>query len=522
MIVGMKKKVFALGLLMSLFLMGCSTSDSNSYPTDDNASSEGEEIRELTVKLNQTAAEVEVGHSVSVLDMNASEGITYTHTETGIGEVIVREASNGSWMLTGNKAGTVNFKVTAKKGNETAEGTCVVIVKEAQGGGETNVPVSSVSLNKTSLEMFEDDSSFSLIATVLPDNATNKNVTWSSSNTSVATVFDGSVTPVGVGNTIITVSTVDGNKTAECNVTIKEHITIPNYVLHGLFYGDAEWSDKQMVINPYSATEYMIQGVSLHANDEFKVHMYGDTWYGYSSVKSSTPSGLVGKAQSNDNIKVLTTGVYDIYANYNESDGGHIYLARVDESTPTPSNVNVTGISLSHSGKYLLVRNEFIITPNVYPSNATNKEVTWTSSDTSIATVTSAGRVVASYSSKVGSTTITAKTMDGGYTATCIVYVSASQYPDYCLNGVVGGKRVVGWNMKYAAVPLSTGKYLIPDVDLSAGDSLSVLTNSGAKLKNKTYQEYTKSIDQNMSVNIYLDINDVNKDYLTFASKSGN
>ena len=384
---------------------------------------------------------------------------------------------------------------------------------------ETYVSVESVSLDNSSLTIYSDDSPISLIATVLPENATNKNVTWSSNNTSVATVIDGNVTPVSSGETIITVKTVDGNKTAKCTVTVKERVTIPNYVLHGLFYGETNWTDKQMVINPYSTTEYMIQGVSLHQDDVFKIHMYGDTWYGYSSIKSSTKSGLVTMAESDDNIKVRTTGIYDIYCDYNEFEGGHIYIGRVDEPS-TPTTVSVTGISLSNSGKYLLVRNEFTITPTISPNNATNKDIYWISSDTSIATVTSSGHVVAK--EKRGSTTITATTADGGFKATCIVYVSPSQYPDYCLTGTVGGTYRSGLSMKYAAIPLETGKYLIPDVDLVAGDELTVTDNYGARLRNKYNQIYTKSVNQNMSVNVYLNVNDPNYDYLSFVTKSGN
>ena len=388
---------------------------------------------------------------------------------------------------------------------------------------ETTVHVSSVSLNESSLEMFIDGSSISLTATVLPENATDKSVTWSSSNTSVAVVDNGNVMPIGVGTSTVTVTTVDGYKTAQCAVTVKEPpVTIPNYVLHGLYYGETDWTDKPMVNNPYSTTEYMIQGVTLHEDDEFKIHMYGDTWYGYSAVKSSTKSGLVTAAASDDNIKVLTTGVYDIYCDYNESDGGHIYIGRMDETTSTPSNVSVSGISLSNSGKYLLVRNEFTITATVYPSNATNKEVTWTSSDTSIATVSSNGRVVASVNSKVGSTTITAKTVDGNFTATCIVYVSTSQYADYCLTGTIGGKSYTYLNLKYAAIPLSAGKYLIPDVELVKGDEITVMNNQGGKLKDKSNQTYTKSVTKNMSVNVYLNVNDANKDYLSFETKANN
>lgn len=463
----MKKKVVVLSLLMSLFLIGCSTG---------NSSKSGDSSNENTSFSSEEQSSSNSSKQSSTVSSSMSSSSLFSASSSSV------EASS-------------------------SESTSSI----------THVAVTSVSLNKSSLEMFEDDSSFSLVATVLPSNASNKEVTWSSSNTSVATVYNGSVTPVGVGNVTITVSTVDGDKTATCSVVVKEHQTIPNYVIHGLFYGETEWADKQMVLNPYSTTEYMIQGVSLHADDIFKIHMYGDKWYGYSSVKSSTPSGLVTAAPSDDNIKVLTTGVYDIYSDYNESDGGHIYLARVDGPT---GNISVTGISLSHSGKYLLTRNEFVITPTVYPNNATNKEVIWTSSDTSIATVTSAGRVIASVNSKVGSTTITAKTVDGNFTATCLVYVSASQYPDYCLTGVLGGKRVVGWNTKYAGLPLGSGKYLIPDVDLLAGDEISIFTNSGATLKNKTNQTYTKLVDKNMSVNVYLDINEANYNYLSFVSKT--
>ena len=384
---------------------------------------------------------------------------------------------------------------------------------------EVEVPVTSVSLNETTMEIYEDDSYFSLFATVLPENATNKNITWSSSDTSVATVDNGIITPIGAGTASIIANTVDGNKTAQCAVTVREASTIPNYVLHGLYSGETDWTDKTMVANPYSTTEYMILGVSLHADDVFKIHMYGDSWYGYSNIKTSVKSGLVTSAGSDDNIKVINTGVYDIYCDYNDFDNGHIYISRVDEITPTPSNVSVTGISLSNSGKYLLTRTEFVITATVTPNNATNKDVYWSSSDTSVATVTSGGRVIAK--EKKGSTTITAKTADGNFTATCIIYVSPSQYPDYCLTGTVGGRSYSGWNIKYAAIPLSTGKYLIPDVNLVKGDEITITDNYGARLKNKYNQVYTKPVDKNMSVNIYLNVNDANKDYLSFSTKSG-
>lgn len=294
-------------------------------------------------------------------------------------------------------------------------------------------------------------------------------------------------------------------------------VTVPNYVLHGLFHGEDDWTDKAMRQNPSASREYMIQGVNLFEGDLFKIHMDGDTWYGYSALKRSIPSGLVSQGASDDNIKVRVTGVYDIYSSYDESDGGHIYLHRTDGADSTPSTVAVTGITLDRTGKFMVVRNEFILTATVYPENATNKDVSWSSSDTSIATVTSAGRVVAG--SKRGSATITAKTSDGNKTATCLVYVSTSERPEYYLTGTVNGRSYSYGTYTYAAIPLSTGKYLIPDVNLKKNDAITVTGDNGATLKNKYNQTYVYEVNGDMSANGYLDVNEANKNYLSFVAK---
>lgn len=98
-------------------------------------------------------------------------------------------------------------------------------------GGETQkvascvscYPVTSVTLNLTSAALKKGET-LKLTETVLPEDAANKNVTWSSSDTSVATVLNGTVTAVGSGTAKITVKTNDGGKTAICTVTVTEPV----------------------------------------------------------------------------------------------------------------------------------------------------------------------------------------------------------------------------------------------------------------------------------------------------------
>ena len=91
------------------------------------------------------------------------------------------------------------------------------------------VEVSSVSLSEESLTLTEGGTA-SLTATVLPENADNKEVDWSSSDSGVATVdANGLVTAVAAGSATITVTTVDGGKTATCAVTVQapEPVVVP-------------------------------------------------------------------------------------------------------------------------------------------------------------------------------------------------------------------------------------------------------------------------------------------------------
>ena len=124
-------------------------------------------------------------------------------------------ASTGEISGTLTTAETSTFTVTATNdyGSDSQELTLTI-------DAQTNVPVASVTLNKSSLSL-EVGTSETLTATVLPDNATNKAVTWSSNDSTVATVDEsGKVIAVKAGTATITVTTVEGNYTDSCTVTV--------------------------------------------------------------------------------------------------------------------------------------------------------------------------------------------------------------------------------------------------------------------------------------------------------------
>lgn len=101
--------------------------------------------------------------------------------------------------------------------------------KEKQPDGPEVVSVAEVKLDKTTLHLMEGETS-QLTATVLPDNAENKKVTWSVDNTDVASVTDGLVMGLLEGTATVTVTTEDGGKTATCVVTVEAEIIPPSDV----------------------------------------------------------------------------------------------------------------------------------------------------------------------------------------------------------------------------------------------------------------------------------------------------
>ena len=145
--------------------------------------------------------------------VNASFTVSVGGTQWGNSTKLTATAT--AYTFTGSNSGEMKFSYTQTSSKALYIKSIIVTYETAAA----TVPVTGVSLDKTKLTLTEG-SSETLTATVLPNNATDKTITWSTSNSSVATVSDGKVTAVAEGSAIITVTTNDGKKTATCNVTV--------------------------------------------------------------------------------------------------------------------------------------------------------------------------------------------------------------------------------------------------------------------------------------------------------------
>ncbi|WP_462384614.1 Ig-like domain-containing protein [Intestinibacillus massiliensis] len=181
----------------------------------------------VTVK-SETDIVTKISLSASSLSLEKGETNTLTATvqATGNADKTVTWSSSDEKIATvaggvvsAVAAGTAT--ITATAGDQSA--TCIVTVKADEP--PKAIPVEDVTLDTTSLNLStsdENQQSAKLNAKFKPENATNKNVTWSSSDNEIATVDNGVVTAVSAGTATITVTTEDGEKTATCTVTVTE------------------------------------------------------------------------------------------------------------------------------------------------------------------------------------------------------------------------------------------------------------------------------------------------------------
>lgn len=175
-----------------------------------------ENISFENVKAKMKVGEQQIINRSFTPDNASYKHITWTSSDDKIAHV------NTDGVVTAVNEGKVVITATAQDGNKTA--SCEIVISKKEDTPSEVISVSGVTLNKT-LETVSVGQKFTLTATVAPDNATEKAVTWSSSDNNIATVDEnGLVTVISEGKATVTVTTKDGKKTATCevNVTKKE------------------------------------------------------------------------------------------------------------------------------------------------------------------------------------------------------------------------------------------------------------------------------------------------------------
>ena len=293
--------------------------------------------------------------------------------------------ANGKVTAVG--AGTATITVTTEDGGYTD--TCTVTV---------TIPVTGVELDKEAIALKVGEEA-TLEATVLPETASNKNVTWSSDNEAVATVdANGKVTAVDEGTAIITVTTEDGGYTATCIVLVTKDSK--TYVV-GVDKSVVEQGEEITITGTGPAEE----SIRVIVKDKNNATKYDST------VKTN---------ENNIFVLKLTIGATWVIGNYTVYVGQGTNTATATFQVKEKTIVSVTGVELDEEAIDLKVGEEATLKATVLPSNASNKNVTWSSSNEAVATVDANGKVTAV---GAGTAIITVTTVDGGYTDTCIVTV---------------------------------------------------------------------------------------------------
>ncbi|MBR4444650.1 MAG: Ig-like domain-containing protein [Solobacterium sp.] len=333
-----------------------------------------------SVTLNKNHLSLHIGEqetlAAEVLPEDASDrSVTWESSDPSVASV----DENGT--VTAHAYGTAD--ITATSSDEQFSDTCTVEV--------INRSAESVSLNKQAITLKKGEQE-TLIATVLPQDADDKTVTWTSSNATVASVdSNGKITAHQSGTAVITVKTNDGGYTAECTVTVITPVTGVSL-------------NKNNLTLPEGGTETLTAAISPEDADDQTV-----TW--------TSSDAAIAAVDNNGKVTAIKSGTAVITVQTNDGS----YTAKCSVTvTKKEEPVYVSSVTLNKKELTLKAGKSETLTATVLPENAEDKSVTWTSSDAAIASVDSNGKVTAQ---KSGTAVITVKTNDGGYTAECKVTV---------------------------------------------------------------------------------------------------
>ena len=269
------------------------------------------------------------------------------------------------------------------------------------------LPVTTVSISPATVTIAVGATS-QLSKTISPSNATNQNVSWTTSNASVATVnSSGLVASVAVGTAIITVTTQDGSFKATSAITVtaqNQSVTAVSMSPANVTISVGATSQLSKTIRPLTATNQNVVWTTSNA-----------------SVASVNSSGVVASVAAGTATITVTT-----------QDGSFKATSAI---TVTAQNQSVTAVSMSPANVTISVGATSQLSKTISPLTATNQNVSWTTSNASVATVNSSGLVA---SVAAGSATITVTTQDGSFKATSAITVNVGSPLTGIDNAILG------------------------------------------------------------------------------------
>ncbi len=387
-------------------------SSSGSYWQDVSASGYNCRIKAYTDKRDTTTpADVKV----SRITLSASTGLALTKGQTQklTATVAPANATNKAvtWKTSDKNVATVseNGLVTAVGGGDA---TITCTAKDGSGVKATckvtvTVPVSGIQLSQTSAALTVGDT-LTLTKTIYPSDATNQAVTWTSSSDAVASVdSNGKITAKTAGSAVITCKSVSDNSVVGiCNVTVKAKVQTPS-----------EIKVNKITLNKTTASVTKGKTLQLTAT----VAPGNAT---KKEVKWSTSNKNVAMVSTSGLVTAKSAGTATITCTAQDGSGVKA-TCKITVKNPV---VKVTKVTLNKTTATLAPKETLTLKATVTPTNATNKAVTWKSSNTKIATVSSSGKVTAK---AAGTVTITCRAKDGsGKKATCkiTVYTNTEAY----------------------------------------------------------------------------------------------
>lgn len=308
------------------------------------------------------------------------------NAEVTLPEMELAYKNGHSWIVSDQKIAAKDFPMEIGKAYAVSgswDGTKVTI------GEVSIIEPTAIKLDQDKVTLGVGETA-TLKATIEPEEATNKNVTWSSSDDTTVTVEDGVVTGKKVGTATITAETSNGLK-ATAEVIVKEiavtKVTLSETTATMTIGGELELT---ATIEPKNATDQRL------------------TW-------SSSDTG-VATVDSNGKVTAKAAGTATITATAASG------ITAACEITVSDEVIEVTAVTLDKTKATIKVGKSLQLTATIEPTGATNASLKWTSSDTGIAIVTD-GRV---QGIAPGEATITAKTANGK-TATCTITVEKTK-----------------------------------------------------------------------------------------------